>query len=165
MFAIGEMIVYGSEGVFTVIEYTDSPIDKNDTRVFYVLRPRMGTEGNRVITPSEGGVTPMRSVISREEAQALIEKIPEIGIVEVANERLRRETYRGVMSCGKAESMVSIIKTVKERRISFAQQKRRLSETDADFESRAKHCLYSELSVALDIPYSEVEEYISKELS
>lgn len=157
MFEIGEKIVFGSEGVFTVIEYTNSPIDKGDPRVFYVLRPLTGAEGNRIITPSEGGLTAMRAVIGREEALALIDKIPEIGIIEVSNERNRRDTYRAVMAEGRPDSMVSIIKTVRERRVSFAKQKRRLSETDADFESRAKHCLYSELSVALDIPYCDVE--------
>ena len=164
MFAIGDRIVYGSEGVFTVTEYTSSPIDKSDTRVFYVLRPVAGVHVNIVITPSEGGVTPMRAVIGREEALALIDRMPDISLVKVENERGRRESYRTVMSKGTGESMVSIIKTVRDRRVSFASQKRRLSETDTDFESRAKHCLYSELSVALDIPYSEVDSFILERL-
>ena len=160
MFAIGDMIVYGSDGVYTVSEYTKSPIDKGDLRVFYILKPLTGADGNRVITPSEGGTTPMRPVMGREEALALVEKIPEIGIITVENERSRRDVYRSVMSGGCGENMVSMIKTVRERRRVFARLKRRLSETDADFESRAKHCLYSELSVALDIPYREVEGHI-----
>lgn len=165
MFAIGDMIVYGSDGVYTVCEYTKSPIDKGDLRIFYILKPLMGADGNRVITPSEGGATAMRPVMGREEAQALIEKIPEIGIIKVENERTRRDVYRSVMTAGGGENMVSMIKTVRERRKLFAQMKRRLSETDTDFESRAKHCLYSELSVALDIPYREVESHIIDKLA
>ena len=164
MFSVGDRIVYGSEGVFTVTEYTKSPIDKSDTRVFYVLRPVAGVQSNIVITPSEGGITPMRAVISREDALALIDKMPEIPIVTVENERARRDSYRAVMGKGTGESMVSIIKTVMERRVSFALQKRRLSETDTDFESRARHCLYSELSVALDMPYGEIDGFISEKL-
>ena len=164
MFNIGDKIVYGSEGVFTVQEYTTSPLDKNDERVFYILVPISGSQNNKIIAPSDGGRVPMRGVMSREEALALIDRMPEICEVEVSQERGRREAYRAVINEGRGENFVSIIKTVRRRREEFLILKRRLSETDTDFEGRAKNCLLGELSVALDIPRSDVEKFIVERL-
>lgn len=164
MFELGDKIVYGFEGVFCVSEYTASPIDKSDERVFYILRPVMGSENNLVVTPSEGGVTPMRAIMSRDEALALIERVGEIGEVVVENERGRRDAYREVLGHCRGEDFVSLIKTVRRRRRDFLAMKRRMSETDTDFESRAKNCLYSELAVVLEITRQEAEAMVLEKL-
>ena len=160
MFAIGDSVVYGYDGVYFVSEYTTSPIDKNDPRVFYVLRPAFGSGNNRIVTPSEGGVTSIRAVISKSEAEAVIARIGEIDEVIVDKERNRREVYREVMSRCCAEACISIIKTVKTRRREFLAQKRRLAETDTDFESRARHCLFSEIATAMNITLAEAEQAV-----
>ena len=165
VFAIGDRVVYGYEGVFCVSEYTTSPIDKNDERVFYILRPAFGSGNNMIVTPSEGGVTSIRAVITKEQAEALLAKICEIEEVEVDKERNRRDVYREVMGSCCAEACVSIIKTVRHRRRDFLAQKRRLSETDTDFESRARHCLFSELAAALEISISEAEQAVMLKLN
>lgn len=165
MFAVGDRVVYGYEGVFCVSEYTTSPIDKNDKRVFYILRPAFGSGNSMIVTPSEGGVTPIRAVISREEAEAVINKIGEIGEIVVEKERNRREVYREVMGRCCAESCISILKTVRTRRRDFLAQKRRLAETDTDFESRARHCLFCELAAAMDISIAEAEQMVMEKLN
>jgi len=164
MFALGDKIVYGSEGVYTVSEYTRSPFDNKDERVFYLLRPLHGSASNMIVTPAEGGSTVMREIMTHDEALALIERIPEIEEVTVEKERLRRDVYREVLRLATADNFVSLIKTVRARREVFMAQKRRLSEADTDFESRAKHCLFGELSVVLDITVDEAERLILEKL-
>ena len=164
MFALGDQIVYGSEGVYTVSEYTRSPFDNKDERVFYLLRPLHGSASNVIVTPSEGGSTVMREIMTRDEALALIERVPEIREVEVEKERLRRDVYREVLRHATAENFVSLIKTVRARREIFFAQKRRLSEADTDFEGRAKHCLFGELSVVLDISVDDAERLVLEKM-
>ena len=160
MFAIGDSVVYGFDGVYVITEYTASPINKDDKRVFYVLRPAFGMGNTMIVTPSEGGATPIRSVMTRKEAEALLDRVEAIDEVEVNKERNRREVYREVLGRCNAEDCVSIIKTVRRRRREFMAQKRRLSETDTDFESRARHCLFSELAHAMGISFAEVEKIV-----
>jgi CarD family transcriptional regulator len=164
MFALGDKIVYGSEGVYTVAEYTRSPFDNKDQRVFYLLRPLHGSASNVIVTPSEGGSTVMREIMTRDEALALIERVPEVSEVVVEKERLRRDIYREVLKTATADNFVSLIKTVRARREVFLAQKRRLSEADTDFEGRAKHCLFGELSVALDVTVGEAERLIVEKM-
>ncbi len=141
-------------------EYASSPIDKNDTRQFYVLRPVHGPAGNVIMTPVDNERAKMRPVMSREEAIAFVDSLSQIEVLTVDREKNRRDIYRKTLETASAESLVSIIKTVQMRRIELAKVKKRPSESDNDYEKKAKHCLYGELSVALEIPFSEVERFI-----
>jgi len=162
VFSIGDKIVYGSEGVFFVAEYTTSPIDKNDTRQFYVLRPVHGPAGNVILTPVDNMNVKMRSVMDRASALAFIEKIPSIDILTVEKEKNRRDLYRATLANGSCEDHMAIIKTVRLRREEFAKAKKRLAESDNDYEKKSKFCLYGELAVALDIALAEVESKIEE---
>ena len=76
MYEIGQLIVYGNEGVCRVEEIGTpkiSGVDKH--RDYYTLAP-IYREG-KVFTPVDSKVF-MRPVISREEALALIDRIPEM---------------------------------------------------------------------------------------
>ncbi len=165
MFSIGDKIMYGSEGVFTVAEYTSSPIDKNDTRQFYVLRPVHGPSGNVIITPVGNENVKMRAVMSRSEALALIDKIPDIPLLTVENEKKRRDTYRKALTSATCEELISIIKTVALRKEELLRNKKRISESDNDYEMKARFCFYGELSISLDIPLDSIEAFIKERLS
>ena len=160
MFSIGDKIVYGSEGVFCVAEYTSSPIDKNDDRQFYVLKPIHGPEANIILTPVDNINVKMRAVMTKEDALAFIAKIPEIDVLTVDKEKNRRDLYRKVLAKAECEDYVSIIKTVRVRREEAMRLKKRLAESDTDYEKKSKFCLYGELAISLGIPMSEVEALV-----
>ena len=160
LFSIGDKIIFGSDGVYTVSEYTTSPIDKHDTRQFYLLRPVYGHESNIIITPASNERGKLRAVMSRDDALAFIDSMPEIAILTVEREKNRRDTYRQALDVPTPTNLVSIIKTVAVRREELAKVKKRPSESDNDYEKKAKHCLYGELSIALEIPITEVERFI-----
>ena len=141
MFSIGDKIIYGSEGVYTVKEFTNSPIDKTDTRQFYVLCSVHGPAGNVIITPVGNDKVKMRPIMSREEALAFIDRIPDIPTVTVEKEKNRRDVYRKTLANATGDDFVSIIKTVMERRETFLKLKKRLSESDNDYEKKAKFCI------------------------
>ncbi len=165
MFTIGEKIVYGSEGVYFVAEYTTSPIDKNDARQFYVLKPVHGPAGNVILTPVDNINVKMRKVMDKQSALDFIEKIPSIEVLTVEREKNRRELYRATLLRGQCEDYVAIIKTVHVRREEFLKAKKHLAESDNDYEKKSKFCLYGELSVSLDIPFDEVEHKIEELLA
>ena len=165
MFSIGDKIIYGSDGAYTVSDITSSPVDKSDERKFYVLRPVHGPQGNVIITPVGNENVKMRLVMSREEALAFIDTIPSVALLTVEKEKNRRNVYKEALAGASCAELVSIVKTVMARREAFTAQKKRLSESDNDYERKAKHCLCGELAIALDIPLAEVDEFIKNRLS
>lgn len=165
MFSIGDKIIYGFDGVFTVSEYSSSPIDKNDTRQFYVLRSVHGQVGNVIMTPVGNEKAKMRAIMSRDEALAFIDTAPTVALLTIDREKDRRDVYRKALENASAESLLRIIKTVAMRREELAKVKKRPSESDNDYEKKAKHCLYGELSIALEIQIEEVERFIEERIS
>ncbi len=162
MFNVGDRVIYENLGVYTVREISRSPVDKTDERLFYVLVPMHEPECNVVVTLTTN--TKVRGLISRERAEEIIGKIPELEPFTVENERLRKEIYRNALGGLDLEDYVRLIKTVMARREDFAKQKRRISDTDADYEKRAKHGLYSELAVVYDVKINEVENMIEEKI-
>ena len=80
MFSVGDKIVYGENGVCTVSKV--APLDHAGTspgKLFYHLKPLIGS--GIYYTPVDSGAF-MRPVISREEAEALIDAMPSIEPVD-----------------------------------------------------------------------------------
>ena len=78
MYSVGEKIVYGENGVCTVIKIAPLEISgASKDKLYYYLAPLIGT--GVYYSPVDSGAF-MRPVISREEAEALIDAIPTLFI-------------------------------------------------------------------------------------
>ena len=117
-----------------------------------------------IYTPTDNEQVPMRPLMTKEQAEGLIGRMSELEPLEIPTEKMRRDLYRQAMHSCDPEQYVRLIKTVYHRRMDMMQQHKRLSETDSDFERNAKLSLYHELSVVLDVQYSEVEKYLVERL-
>lgn len=160
MFNVGDRVIYENQGVYTIKEITNSPVDKTDERLFYVLVPVHEPACNVVVTPV-GNEKKVRGIITRARADEIINSIPSLEPLVVENERGRRNAYKEALESFQLENYVRVIKTVHARREELAKIKKRVSETDADYEKRAKHGLYSEFAAVFEIPITEVEQMIT----
>ena len=125
MFNIGDLLFYGTNGVCRVSEICSSPFDSSDTRSFYKLTPIAENTSLVIYTPVENTQVVMRSLISKEEAEALLARIASIEKVSVAIEKHRKDAYRETIREGNPEGFVKIIKTVRARRELFRRTRRR----------------------------------------
>jgi CarD family transcriptional regulator len=164
MFNIGDLLFYGTNGVCRVSEICSSPFDSSDTRSFYKLTPIAENTSLVIYTPVENTQVVMRSLISKEEAEALLARIPSIEKVSVAIEKHRKDAYRETIREGNPEGFVKIIKTVRARRELFRRTRRRVPDMDNDFEHTAKTCLYGELSAVLGICREEIHRIITESI-
>ena len=165
MFEIGEYIVYGTSGICRVEEIGPSPYDKNDTRSFYLLIPVHNPMGSTIYTPVDNDRVPMRRLMTREEVDALIGAIPEIGLVQVPVEKQRREIYRTTVFALRPEGYVSVMKTVDRRREELTAARKHFPVSDMEYGRIAKHLLYSECAHVLGMSEDGVEGYIAKRLA
>jgi CarD family transcriptional regulator len=164
MFNIGDLLFYGTNGVCRVSEICSSPFDSSDTRSFYKLTPIAENTSLVIYTPVENTQVVMRSLISKEEAEALLARIASIEKVAVAIEKHRKDAYRETIREGNPEGFVKIIKTVRARRELFRRTRRRVPDMDNDFEHTAKTCLYGELSAVLGICREEIHRIITESI-
>ncbi len=156
MFYIGEKIIYGENGVCTVEKI--APLDMNGApkeKLYYYLSPLVGS--GTYFAPVDTNAF-MRPIISREEAEALIDSMPEIPPAICNDSRFNHVDafYRELFKLHSNEALVSVIKGLRCR---MAEKKTRSTRAEATMK-RAKDILHGELSVALDIDFAQVESYI-----
>lgn len=165
MYQIGDLIIYGSQGVCKVdkIGIPDIPgIDKD--RVYYTLCPIY--QGNKIFTPVDTSVF-MRPVITYTEAQKLICLIPSINenMKNCQNKKALEDHYHESMQTHECSDLVQVIKTIYSKKVIAVGQGKKLGQTDERFMKKAEDLLYSELSVALNIPKENVKKYIENKVN
>lgn len=164
MFAIGEYIVCGNKGVCVVEQITKLDISKADKeRDYYILKP-LYLQGSTVYVPVDSAKESMRQVLKKEEAQRLIETIPQIPLIDITNDKMSEQIYRECMKSNNCEEWVRIIKTIYLRKQKRLQAGRKATAVDAKYFHLAEESLYGELAVALEIDREEVGAYITEEM-
>ena len=156
MFSIGDKIIYGENGVCTVSKI--APLDQSGAspgRLFYHLEPLIGS--GIYFTPVDSGAF-MRPVISREEAEALIDAMPSIAPAICRDNRFNHVDafYKELFRQHSCEALVAIVKGLRER---MNEKKTKSSRAESTMK-RARDMLNGELSIALGMEVSEVEDYI-----
>ncbi len=161
MFSIGEYIIYGTKGVcqvtdITTMDLTGVPKDAK----YYILQP-WNQRGSRIFVSVDNQKTLMRNTLSKEEAEALIEEIPQISEIWVDNDKEREEKYRECIRSCDCRDLVRIIKTLLLRREERLKAGKKITTTDERYLKLAEEHLYSELAVALGISAEIVRNHIT----
>ncbi len=160
MFSVGDKIIYGENGVCTVEKIEPLAISGvSKDRLYYHLKPLIGS--GTYFAPVDSGAY-MRPVMSREQAEALIDAMPGIAPAICEDNRFNHVDayYKELFRLHSCEALVAIVKGLRSR---MATRKTRSSRAEATMK-RARDILHGELSVALDLPLSEVEGYIQSRI-
>lgn len=162
MFAAGDLVVYGGEGVCRVERIGPSGMSYDDgDRLHYHLTPlyRSGT----VLTPVDTGVL-MRPVISKEAALALIEAIPSLPPCkpEQAGVRAARDFYHQVVMRCECGELAAMIHSVCRKRAWALRHGKKVSQMDERYLKRAEDQLYGELAAVLGTERGEVADLIRR---
>ena len=150
MYSVDEQVVYGSTGVCRVEAVGPPPFDPKAARLYYTLRPLQGTE--TIYAPVDGPAV-IRPVLTRAQALALIDRLPDIQADSTEGQDARRlaEQYRGYLGTHCCEDLARLVKTV-------------YGKVDQEFRRRAEGLLHQELGVALGLDPAAVPAFIAARL-
>lgn len=165
MYQIGDLIVYGSTGVCRV-GAVETPRHRpgEEERQYYLLRPLY--QDGTIRIPVDTKVF-MRPVISREEAEKLIDAIPGMN-AEVYHERNFTQLaahYQEALGSHECSDLIELVMSIYAKKQDAESKKRKFGQVDARFMKRAESLLYGEFSVALGIPFDDVQGYIASRVS
>ena len=156
MYTAGDKIIYGGSGVCTVVEICTPNFSREEWgKKYYKLRPVYGTE--TIYAPVDTQ-TFMRPVMTKEEAEELIARIPEIDECVCSSHSITmlRQQYEEFFKDHDCETYVQLVKGI----YSKGAAGKKLGQTDQRYMKRAEDTLYGELAVALGITPAEVPAYI-----
>ncbi|MDL2252838.1 hypothetical protein LJC49_02030 [Ruminococcaceae bacterium OttesenSCG-928-I18] len=163
MFSIGDKIIYGSTGVCTVTDI-GMPDIPGATRECYVLKPHY-MANSKIYAPIEDNPVNMRPLLTREQAQTLIDSMPEMQTFAADSDRQALyNTYRGAIRSADSVGLARLLKTLHEKKCRLHQQRKNVPSAEKEFFDTAEKILHGEIADALQIPFEEVSHYISARL-
>lgn len=165
MYQVGDMLLYGSTGVCRVEELKEQVFPTTgEKRLYYVLRPLY--EDCLISIPVDSDKVFIRPIISREEAERVIERIPQIH-AQAYHSRVTRELsehYEAILKSHNCDSLVELTMSIYVKKQELLEQKRKFGSVDERFLKRAEDLLFGELAAALDIPRDRVQSYIEEKV-
>ena len=160
MFSAGDKIVYGESGVCIVDKIASLNMQGAvQDKLYYYLTPLVGS--GTYFTPIDSNAF-MRQVITKQEAEALVDSIPEIAPAVCNDNRFNHVDafYKELFRRHTCEALVAVVKGIQ-----FRMSERKTKSTRAEVTmKRARDILVSELAVALEIEQDEVSDYIRQRI-
>lgn len=158
MYEIGDHIIYGENGVCSVEAIGPLTMRGSDKdRIYYTLSPYVGT--GTFYAPVDTKVY-MRPVITKKEAEDFLSKVGKIEPAVCQDIRFTHVDafYKELFQEHSCEALAALLKGI------FSQERNTRSNRIDMVMKRAKEILSSELSVALEVPYAEMEETVTQRL-
>ena len=152
MFAAGDLVVYGGEGVCRVESIGPSGMDYDRSgRLYYHLAPLY-----------RSGTVLMRPVMSREAALALIGELPGLPPCkpEMPGLRAAKEHYHQLVQRCECRELAAMVHTICRRRAWAVRHGKKVSQMDERYLKRAEEQLYGEMAAALGIARDAVVSFI-----
>lgn len=149
---IGEYIVY-KKVVYKILEIKKKYFNNLD---YYILIP---VNDNSLIVKLPVENKEIRNAISKDEVENIINKMPNIDIID-SDERLIENEYKKLMMNGSYEDLIKIIKTTYLRNKKRFNNNKKIGDKDAHYFKRAEEYLYTEFGIALNMTNNEVRDYI-----
>ena len=160
MFGIGDIVVYGAQGICK-IECTENKMIGRQKVEYYVLKP-LFNENTAVFVPIENEtlIAKMKPVLTTDEAYALIKKSAKLDALKYADENQKREAYKIILASGDREKLISLIKTIRLERETRRVVGKKLNLSDEQSLRKAELLIYNELAFVLNKSQQEIENII-----
>lgn len=164
MYQVGELVSYGSTGVCRVSEIINQISPDGEERTYYVMQSLY--KACVISVPVDSDKVFIRPIISRDEAERLIELIPTLDC-PAFHSRVSRELsehYTTLLKSHDCQDWMEMTISIYTKKQALLSQKRKFGSVDGRYLKQAEELLFGELAAALDIPKDEVRGYIGAKL-
>ena len=165
MFSIGDTVTYGINGVCRIESETTRKV-KGENKKYLVLKP-VFQDNATVYVPldNEGLVGRMKKTLTNEEAQNIIESIPQCKEEWISSDGERTKKFKEIMMSGDSKALTKMVRTLYLHREKQFAKGRKLHASDEHLLHDAENILFGELALALGILPEEVPAYIHEKIS
>ncbi|HJB32885.1 CarD family transcriptional regulator [uncultured Oscillibacter sp.] len=155
MFSVGDLVVHPMHGAGVIDAIVREKV-AGSTQDYYVFKMPVGGLLLKIPTANSQAIG-IRSIIQRPEAEALIAAIPSMPVEENSNWNKR---YRENMARLKSGDLYEVARVIKG--LLYRERRRGLSNGERKMLHSAKQILLSELVLAEDSGYEELEKRVER---
>jgi CarD family transcriptional regulator len=159
MYQVSQLVVYGVHGVCRITHMEERRVDRQMVN-YFVLEP-LSQPGSQYLIPcgNPAALAKMRPLLEKQQLLALLR-----GDLNeepwIPNENLRKQYYRQILNSGDVAALIGMLHCLETYKQTQLEAGRRLHICDENFLRDVKKVLSGEISMVLDIPESEIPDYI-----
>lgn len=160
MLAVGEVVVYGVQGVCRVAELVTRKFDR-ETKEYYLLRPVFDTRSVIYVpVDKQELLDQMRPPLTKEEVNELIGSLEKNSSEWIADDDDRRDYCADVIRSGDRGALMRLIDMLYSRNEELKGQKKHFHIADERSLKRAEKLLHDEFAYVLGMLPDQIPEYI-----
>ena len=164
MFQLGEYVAHYKDGVCEVVGIGPLQISSSSQKKeYYTLKPVYNKAGT-VYTPVDNEKQ-IRALLSKTEAQVLLDRLSEIENISVPDEKRREACYKEALYKNDCVQWAAILKTAYLRKKHRLASGKKSVNVDEKYLSNAEKFLYGELAIVLEKDKDTVKELVLKQLN
>lgn len=162
MYEIGDVVVFGAEGLCRIEEITEKKFGKEKIQ-YYVLRQlNRGNSVNYVPVNNEKSVSKMRAVLTEKEIREIISETSGTASNWIENNRERQLAFKEIILYGDSIDLIRLVRDLYIRRKEQAANGKKLHAADERVFKDAENIVFEEIAYALRIPKEKVMDFISE---
>lgn len=156
MFKVGEYVIYKHD-LCRVKDIKEKYFNNTD---YYILESN--NDSSLTISVPSNNIL-LRPLITKEEIDKLIARIPNIDIIN-NNSRMIENEYKKLLDSCSYDDLISIIKTTYLRNKERLDNNKKIAEKDNYYFEKAELILYSEFSMVLGLSFEETKKYVTDKI-
>lgn len=147
MFNVGDLVVYSSLGICTIVDICKKSF--NDVaKNYYVLHPR-GNSELQIYCPVESEKSMILKIIDEDEALNLLESFKKPGVEWIEKHNNRNFVYTEIVQLGDRKEISKVINTLLRKELEAAENKKKLGEYDRKLLNSTQNIMFSEMAISL----------------
>lgn len=164
MYQVGDTVLYGTEGVCTVVDITSKKFG-GEFREYYVLKP-VYQDGAIFYLPTCGQAAKdkLRKVLSSEQIYELIRTVPNEIPVWIEDENERKLKCKEVIQSGDRRGLMRMIKALYLHREKLKDEGKKFHISDERYMKEGEKLLYDEFAHVLQIDPDQVLPFIMEQV-
>ena len=164
MHKVGEIVLYGTDGVCKISAIEEKKFGKETSRYYVLTSVYRNTSVIYVPVGNDKLESKMRTVMSRKEIEDMIDYMPNADNIWIENEAVRKVRYKEIIIGGDRYELVRMIKTLHAHRVKQEKCGKKMHISDEKFLKDGEKILYDEIAHVLKLAHEEVIPYISEKL-
>ena len=160
MLNIGDTVVFGTEGIFTIERTTQEEVCGKKTD-YYVLKST-SKDNSTVYLPMNNPtlVSKAKPLITKEEIGDLLDKAADTEIYWVDNHKERKEKFNEILQSGDRTGIIALAGTLYHKQQAQLAVHKKLNSSDERILREAEKIINTEFAFVLNITPDEAKEYI-----
>jgi len=164
MYKIGDVVVYGTEGLCKIVEITEKKFGKEIIE-YYVLEQISGSNSTTYVpVHNEKSLSKMRHILKPEEITEIITNFPFEESTWIESDRERQKAFKDILIFGDSKDIIKLARTIYLHQKKQEEKGRKLHLSDERFLKDAERMIFDEIAFVMGIERENVLEFISNSM-